>query len=83
MKGLDLLIVLLFLLPVACFTPKSTVKPSVINLSKMYNPANTRFHPAYTIYHNSPTSLLLIKIFPLNCCIPEPLNQTKCWARLA
>jgi len=31
----------------------------------MYNPVNTRLHPAYTIYHNSPSeSFLLIKIFP-------------------
>jgi GWxTD domain-containing protein len=55
----------LMVLPVACSAPKSTVKPSVINLSKMYNPTNTRLHPAYTVYHSSPsTSLLFIKIFP-------------------
>jgi GWxTD domain-containing protein len=31
----------------------------------MYNPSNTRLHPAYNIYHNSAsTSLLLVKIFP-------------------
>jgi GWxTD domain-containing protein len=54
-------------LPVACTSPKSSVKQSgnTINLSNMYNPSNTRIHPAYTIYHNSPeTSLLLLKIFP-------------------
>ncbi len=56
----------LMLLPVACFTPKPAAKePGVINLSNMYNPVNTRLHPAFTIYHDSPTSsLLLIKIFP-------------------
>ena len=55
----------LLVLPVACFTPKSSVSPSVVNLSNMYNPINTHLHPAYTIYHNSPsTSFLLIKIFP-------------------
>jgi GWxTD domain-containing protein len=48
-----------------CRAPKTVVKPSVVNLSNMYNPTNTRLHPAYTVYHNSPaTSLLLIKIFP-------------------
>ncbi len=77
-KGLDLLIVLIFLLPVACFTPKSTVKPSVINLSKMYNPANTRFHPAYTIYHNSPiASLLVIKIFPVELLYSGTIEPNK------
>jgi hypothetical protein len=55
----------LLLLPVACFTPKPVAKQSAINLSNMYNPVNTRLHPAFTIYHNAPsTSLLLIKIFP-------------------
>jgi GWxTD domain-containing protein len=55
----------LMLLPVACYSPKPAAKPSVVNLSNMYNPINTRLHPAYTIYHNSPsTSLLLVKIFP-------------------
>jgi GWxTD domain-containing protein len=50
---------------VGCRAPKSVMKSSVINLSNMYNPTNTRLHPAYTIYHNSPSSsLLLIKIFP-------------------
>lgn len=45
--------------------PRTVVKPSVVNLSNMYNPSNTRIHPAYTVYHNSPsTSLLLVKIFP-------------------
>jgi GWxTD domain-containing protein len=65
MKGSFYYLLWLLLIPVACSTPKSAVKPSVINLSNMYNPVNTRLHPAFTIYHNSPTtSLLLIKIFP-------------------
>jgi len=56
----------ILIIPYACSSPNTAVKPrSVINLSNMYNPANTRVHPAYTIYHNSPaSSLLLIKIFP-------------------
>lgn len=57
-----------FFIPViilGCQAPRTVVKPSVVNLSNMYNPSNTRLHPAYTVYHNSPsTSLLLIKIFP-------------------
>ncbi len=59
---------MVLLLPFACSTPKktTTIKPTVVNLSKMYNPTNTKFHPAFTIYHNSPTtSLLLVKIFPV------------------
>ncbi len=65
MKRSFLYLLWLFIIPVACFTPKSSVKPSVMNLSNMYNPVNTRLHPAFTVYHNSPsTSLLLIKIFP-------------------
>ncbi len=58
--------ILLFpLLLAGCSTPKTVVRPSVVNLSNMYNPSNTKLHPAYTVYHSSPsTSLLLIKIFP-------------------
>jgi GWxTD domain-containing protein len=58
--------VFLLVVPIACASSqKSTVKPSVLNLSNMYNPTNTRIHPAYTVYHDSPnTSQLLIKIFP-------------------
>jgi GWxTD domain-containing protein len=65
MKYLFYFALTLVLLPVACFAPKSTVKPSPVNLSNMYNPVNTRLHPAFAIYHNSvATSLLLVKIFP-------------------
>ena len=65
MKHAFLYLLGLLLIPVACSAPQSAVKPSVVNLSNMYNPINTRFHPAFTIYHNSQTtSLLLIKIFP-------------------
>src|SRR5512145_3309974 len=65
MNRLVIYILCLLIIPVGCRSPKSLVKPSVINLSNMYNPTNTRLHPAFAIYHDSPsTSLLLIKIFP-------------------
>jgi GWxTD domain-containing protein len=65
MKHSPLYLLWLLLLALACASPKSAVKPSVVNLSNMYNPLNTRLHPAFTIYHNLPSSsLLLIKIFP-------------------
>jgi GWxTD domain-containing protein len=35
------------------------------NLSAIYNPASSHFHPSYRVYHNSDeSSLLLIKLFP-------------------
>lgn len=52
-------------LSVACSTPRQTVKPDVVSLTKMYNPTGTKLHPAYTVFHNQPSvSLLLIKVFP-------------------
>lgn len=49
----------------ACSTPKPAVKSDVVALSRIYNPTSTKLHPSYTIYHNQPSSsLLLIKIFP-------------------
>jgi len=65
MNRMFYLLLCLLVLSMGCQSPKSLVKPSVINLSNMYNPNNTRLHPAYTIFHDSPSSsLLLIKIFP-------------------
>ncbi len=35
------------------------------NLAAIYNPASSRFHPAYRVYHNANDhSLLLVKLFP-------------------
>jgi GWxTD domain-containing protein len=74
----------LLVLPVACFAPKSTVSPSVVNLSKMYNPTNTHFHPAYTIYHDSPsTSLLLLKIFPSELLYSGTIEPNKLLAQVS
>jgi GWxTD domain-containing protein len=54
------------------------VKPSVINLSNMYNPTNTRLHPAFAIYNDSPTtSLLLIKIFPAELLYSGTIEPNK------
>lgn len=45
----------------------SVVIPQVVNLSAMYNPVSTKLYPAYTVYHDSPsTSQLFVKIFPSN-----------------
>ena len=84
-KRLHYLIGLLWLLlmPFACSTPKSTVKPTVVNLSKMYNPTNTKFHPVFTVYHNSPaTSLLLIKIFPVELLYSGTIEPNKIIAQV-
>jgi GWxTD domain-containing protein len=65
MKNVFLYLLCLLVLPIACSSPKSTVSQRVVNLSNMYNPTTTHFHPAYTIYHSdASTSLLFIKIFP-------------------
>ncbi|HEX2394851.1 MAG TPA: GWxTD domain-containing protein [Bacteroidales bacterium] len=65
MKKLFYCALFLAVIFMGCQAPKTVVKPSVVNLSNMYNPSNTRLHPAYAVYHNSPSSsLLLIKIFP-------------------
>jgi len=70
-------------LPVACFSPKSAVKPGVVNLSNMYNPVNTRLHPSFTIYHNSSaTSLLLIKIFPSELLYSGTIEPNKLLGRV-
>jgi len=82
-KRLIYLLGLIFLMPVACFSPKTTIKPSVVNLSRMYNPTNTKFHPVYTVYHNSPaTSLLLIKIFPVELLYSGTIEPNKILAQV-
>jgi GWxTD domain-containing protein len=69
---------LLFALPMACSLPEATVKPDFINLSNMYNPSYTNFHPAYNIYHNSPnSSLLLVKIFPVELLYTGTIQPDK------
>jgi GWxTD domain-containing protein len=72
---------LLIMLQVACFTSsrsRAPQKPSVINLSRMYNPAASRLHPAYTIYHNTASSsLLLVKIFPVELLYSGTIQPNK------
>jgi GWxTD domain-containing protein len=47
-----------------CSSLYSTASPRW-NLSAIYNPASSNFHPSYRVYHNSDDrSLLLIKLFP-------------------
>lgn len=82
-RGLNFLFGLVLFIPVACSTPKSAVKQNVINLSKMYNPTNTKFHPVYTVYHNSPSSsLLLIKIFPVELLYSGTIEPNKILAQV-
>jgi GWxTD domain-containing protein len=58
-------LIVLLVITISCSAPKSTLKTSAVNLSNMYNPTNTSFYPAYTVYHNlQSTTLLLVKIFP-------------------
>ncbi|HJZ39434.1 MAG TPA: GWxTD domain-containing protein [Bacteroidales bacterium] len=78
MKRALVYLIWLLLLPIACFSPKSTVAPSVVNLSRMYNPGGTRLHPSFTVYHNSPaTSLLLVKIFPVELLYSGTIEPNK------
>lgn len=78
MKNALLVFLIYLLLPLSCFSPRSTVKPGVVNLSNMYNPVNTKFHPAYTVYHNSPgASVLLIKIFPVELLYAGGIEPNK------
>jgi GWxTD domain-containing protein len=74
----------LLALPVACSVQKTPVKPSVVNMSNMYNPLNTHIHPAYTIYNNSSSSsLLLIKIFPNELLYSGTIEPNKILGKLS
>ncbi len=56
--------VLLVFVIICCSGPY-TVSGIRWNLSAIYNPASSRLHPAFRVYHNTDnTSLLLIKLFP-------------------
>jgi GWxTD domain-containing protein len=82
-RRLYYLIILLVLVPLACSSPRSTVRPSVVNLSRMYNPTNTKFHPVYSVFHNSPaSSLLLIKIFPVELLYSGTIEPNKIIAQV-
>jgi GWxTD domain-containing protein len=83
MNRVSCYILFLLLVSVACFSPKSTLTPRAINLSRMYNPANTKFHPSYTIYNNSPnTSLLILKIFPIELLYSGTIEPNKLLGRV-
>lgn len=84
-KSLIFLTGLILLVTFTCSSPqKSTVKPSVVSLSKMYNPTNTKFHPVFTIFHNTPsTSLLLIKIFPVELLYSGTIEPDKIMAKVS
>jgi GWxTD domain-containing protein len=50
-----------------CSAPKTNVvRPQTGSKSGMYNPASTKLHPSYSVYHNSDnSSVLLVKVFPV------------------
>jgi GWxTD domain-containing protein len=57
------LLSLVFIL--SCCKNQYTATGKKWNLSAIYNPASSRIHPAFRVYHNSDnTSLLLVKLFP-------------------
>jgi GWxTD domain-containing protein len=74
-------ILILLAVPLSCSSPRNTAaktEPSVQNLSNMYNPTNTRIHPAYSIYHNSPgSSLLFVKLFPAELLYSGTIEPNK------
>jgi GWxTD domain-containing protein len=68
----------------ACSAPKSRVtKPKAVAKSVMYNPASTRLHPSYTIFHNSENlSVLMLKVFPVELLFSAANTEGKLIARL-
>ncbi len=57
--------VILFVLLVICCSSPYTVSTPRWNLSAIYNPASSKLHPSFRVYHSTDNvSLLLIKLFP-------------------
>lgn len=71
-------------LTVACSKPPANVvRPQTGMKSAMYNPGYTKMHPAYTVYHNSDnSSILMVKIFPSELLFSDANAEQKMMARL-
>jgi len=67
-----------------CSAPqRNVVRPQTGTKSGMYNPGSTRLHPAYTVYHNSlNSSVLMAKIFPVELLFSDANAERKMLAKL-
>jgi len=67
-----------------CSAPKTNiVRPQTGSKSGMYNPASTKLHPSYTVYHNSDnSSLLMVKVFPVELLYSDANADRNLIARL-
>lgn len=78
---------IILLLVVACSAPEKAVvqkEPTVTNMSGMYNPSNSRIHPALSVYHNSPaSSLLFLKIFPAELLFSGTIEPDKLLSQIS
>jgi GWxTD domain-containing protein len=83
-RSIFLAILTLFVV-LACSAPKKSkvVRPKTGTKSVMYNPASTRIHPTYTVYHNSEnSSVLILKVFPVELLFSAANTEGKLLARL-
>jgi GWxTD domain-containing protein len=80
-----LVIVLTIILTVTCSKPPANVvRPQTGMKSVMYNPSSTKVHPAYTVYHNSAnSSILMVKVFPSELLFSDANAEQKMMAKLS
>jgi GWxTD domain-containing protein len=84
MMRVTLSVILFLLLVPGCTGPKTAVSRSDTGTrSGMYNPASTKLHPSYSVFHFSDsTSLLMVKIFPSELLFNAANADRKMIARL-
>src|SRR4030042_346888 len=75
---------LAFLAILACSAPPANVvRPKTGTKSGMYNPASTKLHPSYSVFHNSDnSSILMVKIFPVEFLFGDANADRKLIAKL-
>jgi GWxTD domain-containing protein len=67
----------------ACSAPTANVvRPKTGTKSSMYNPASTRLHPSYSVFHNADnSSILMVKIFPVELLFSDANEERKLIAK--
>ncbi len=81
---LSISLLALFLTVTCSKPPAHVVRPQTGMKSAMYNPGSTKMHPAYTVYHNSDnSSILMIKIFPSELLFSDANPEQKMTAKLS
>jgi GWxTD domain-containing protein len=83
-RNIFLCLFLLIVIPACSGLKKSHItRPKPSTKSVMYNPAGTRLHPSYSIFHNSDnTSVLMLKIFPVELLFSAANPEGKLLARI-